>query len=69
MVHTFGPISYNYETYDANQLRITKLNTSNHTVTRRTDGTLGAESVDSAGQAYLEGHFNALSLNMTFKLD
>ena len=52
--------SYNYETYDANQLRITKLNTSNHTVTRRTDGTLGAESVDSAGQAYLEGHFNAL---------
>lgn len=54
--------SYNYETYDANQLRITKLNTTKHTVTRRTDGTLGAESVDSAGQAYLEGHFNTLGL-------
>lgn len=54
--------SYNYETYDANQLRITKLNTTNHTVTRRTDGTLGAESVDSAAQAYLEGHFSALGL-------
>ncbi len=54
--------SYNYETYDANQLRVTKLNTANHTVTRRTDATLNAESVDSNAQAYLNGSVNLLGL-------
>ncbi|PKF34146.1 TonB-dependent siderophore receptor [Acinetobacter proteolyticus] len=54
--------SYNYETYDANQLRVTKLNTTNHTVTRRTDATLNAESVDSNAQAYLNGSVNLLGL-------
>lgn len=54
--------SYNYESYDANQLRVTKLNTANHTVTRRTDATLNAESVDSNAQAYLNGSVNLLGL-------
>lgn len=54
--------TYNYETYDANQLRVTKLNTINHTVTRRTDATLNAESVDSNAQAYLTGSVNLLGL-------
>ncbi|ENX42923.1 TonB-dependent siderophore receptor [Acinetobacter sp. NIPH 2100] len=54
--------TYNYETYDANQLRVTKLNTTNHTVTRRTDATLNAESVDSNAQAYLTGSVNLLGL-------
>lgn len=54
--------SYNYETYDANQLRVTKLNTTNHTVTRRTDATLNAQSVDSNAQAYLNGSVNLLGL-------
>nr|WP_151820814.1 TonB-dependent siderophore receptor [Acinetobacter soli] len=47
--------SYNYESYDANQLRITKVDTSTHTVTRRADGTRGAQSIDSFGQFYLDG--------------
>ncbi|WP_332604415.1 TonB-dependent siderophore receptor [Acinetobacter sp. ESBL14] len=54
--------SYNYESYDANQLRVTKLNTANHTVTRRTDATLNAESIDSNAQAYLNGSVNLLGL-------
>lgn len=54
--------SYNYETYNANQLRVTKLNTANHTVTRRTDATLNAESIDSNAQAYLNGSVNLLGL-------
>ncbi|MFW1839677.1 TonB-dependent siderophore receptor [Acinetobacter gyllenbergii] len=54
--------SYNYETYDANQLRVTKLNTANHTVTRRTDANLNAESIDSNAQAYLNGSVNLLGL-------
>lgn len=47
--------SYNHEYYDANQLRVTKLDTIKHTVTRRTDATLNAESVDSTAQAYING--------------
>ncbi|QHH97680.1 MULTISPECIES: TonB-dependent siderophore receptor [Acinetobacter] len=54
--------SYNYETYDANQLRVTSLNSKNHTVKRRTDATLNAESVDSNAQAYLNGSVNLLGL-------
>lgn len=54
--------TYNYETYDANQLRVTSLDTANHTVKRRTDATLNAESVDSNAQAYLNGSANLLGL-------
>lgn len=54
--------TYNYETYDANQLRVTSLDTKNHTVKRRTDATLNAESVDSNAQAYLNGSINLLGL-------
>ncbi|RPE30212.1 iron complex outermembrane receptor protein [Acinetobacter sp. BIGb0102] len=54
--------TYNYETYDANQLRVTSLDTKNHTVKRRTDATLNAESIDSNAQAYLNGSINLLGL-------
>jgi len=54
--------SYNYESYDANQLRVTSLDSKNHTVKRRTDATLNAESVDSNAQAYLNGSANLLGL-------
>ncbi|MCH7389146.1 TonB-dependent siderophore receptor [Acinetobacter dispersus] len=54
--------SYNYESYDANQLRVTSLDSKNHTVKRRTDATLNAESVDSNAQAYLNGSVNLLGL-------
>ncbi|NNP71065.1 TonB-dependent siderophore receptor [Acinetobacter sp. Ac_5812] len=54
--------TYNYETYDAHQLRVTSLDTKNHTVKRRTDATLNAESIDSNAQAYLNGSVNLLGL-------
>lgn len=54
--------TYNYETYDANQLRVLSLDTANHTVTRRADATLNAESVDSNAQAYLNGSANLFGL-------
>ncbi len=54
--------TYNYETYDANQLRVTSLDTANHTVKRRTDATLNAQSVDSNAQAYLNGSTNLFGL-------
>ena len=60
--------SYNYETYDANQLRITKLDTVKHTVTRRTDATLNAESVDSNAQAYINGNLNLFGLKNDIQL-
>lgn len=60
--------SYNKELYDANQLRVTALNTTKHTVTRRADATNGAESIDSFGQAYLEGKFNFLGLNQVLQI-
>ncbi|MBO9529206.1 MAG: TonB-dependent siderophore receptor, partial [Acinetobacter oleivorans] len=54
--------TYNYETYDANQLRVLTLDTANHTVTRRTDATLNAESIDSNAQAYINGSTNLFGL-------
>ncbi|WP_343580595.1 TonB-dependent siderophore receptor [Acinetobacter sp.] len=54
--------TYNYETYDANQLRVTSLDSKNHTVKRRTDATLNAESIDSNAQAYLNGSTNLFGL-------
>lgn len=49
---------YNRETYQANQLRVLRLNTTNNTVTRRNDGTGDAESIDSSAQFYVNGQFN-----------
>jgi len=60
--------TYNYETYDANQLRITKLDTTNHTVTRRTDATLNAQSEDSNAQAYINGSTNLFGLKHDIQL-
>ena len=54
--------TYNHENYDANQLRITSLNTDTHTVQRRTDATLNAESIDSNAQAYINGAANLFGL-------
>ena len=54
--------TYNHENYDANQLRITSLNTDTHTVQRRTDATLNAKSIDSNAQAYMNGAANLFGL-------
>lgn len=48
-------LSYNRETYDANQLRIQAVDTVKGTVTRRADGTRGALSTDAYGTAYVDG--------------
>lgn len=48
-------LSYNKETYDANQLRIQGINTTRGTLTRRADGTRGARSTDFYGTAYVDG--------------
>ncbi|PLP99152.1 TonB-dependent siderophore receptor [Cupriavidus pauculus] len=49
--------SYNRETYDAGQLRVTGVNTGNGTLTRSNDATHGALSTDSYGIAYVDGNF------------
>ncbi|VVE38539.1 TonB-dependent receptor [Pandoraea capi] len=60
--HQFNPdwkahfgYSYNTETYDAGQLRITGVNSKTGIVSRSNDGTLGSDSTDSFGTAYLDG--------------
>lgn len=60
--------SYNQETYDANQLRVTALNTAKHTVSRRADATKGALSIDSFGNAYVEGNFKLANLKHVLQL-
>ncbi|WDD92200.1 TonB-dependent receptor [Burkholderia sp. FERM BP-3421] len=47
--------SYNRETYDANQLRITGINPGKGTLTRSNDATHGSLSTDSYGIAYANG--------------
>ncbi|WP_414448381.1 TonB-dependent siderophore receptor [Burkholderia sp. 22PA0099] len=47
--------SYNRETYDANQVRITAVNTAKGTLSRSDDATHGADSTDSYGIAYVNG--------------
>lgn len=48
-------LSYNRETYDANQLRVNGVNTRMGTLTRSNDATWGALSTDSYGTAYVDG--------------
>lgn len=48
-------LSYNRETYDANQLRVNRVNTANGTLRRSSDATHGALSTDSYGTAYVDG--------------
>ncbi len=50
--------SYNRETYDAEQLRIMKIDPKTHTLTRRSDATHDSISLDSYAQIYVNGHFN-----------
>ncbi|WP_323120340.1 TonB-dependent siderophore receptor [Burkholderia alba] len=49
--------SYNRETYDANQLRITGVDPVKGTLTRSNDATHGSLSTDSYGIAYVDGRF------------
>ena len=60
--HQFGSgwaghlnLSYNQETYDANQLRVNGINTTRGTLTRSNDATHGALSTDSYATAYVDG--------------
>jgi len=48
-------LSYNRETYDANQLRVNGVNTARGTLSRNNDATHGSLSTDSYGTAYVDG--------------
>lgn len=49
--------SFNSETYDAGQLRVSGINTTRGTLTRSNDATVGALSTDVYAQAYIDGGF------------
>lgn len=53
----FVAYSYNTETFSANQLRITGINTRTGVETRSNDGTWGSLSNASYGTSYLQGNF------------
>ncbi|QPF86420.1 TonB-dependent siderophore receptor [Bradyrhizobium genosp. L] len=52
----FAAYSYNTETFSANQLRITGINTKTGVETRSDDGTWGSLSNSSYGTSYLQGN-------------
>lgn len=54
--------SWNRETYDANQLRVNGVNTTDGTLARSNDATHGAVSTDSFAFAMLDGHFDLAGL-------
>ena len=54
--------SFNSERYDAGQLRVTGVNTTRGTLTRRNDATVGSLSTDAYVQAYLDGQVEALGM-------
>jgi iron complex outermembrane receptor protein len=54
--------SWNRETYDASQVRITAIDTTKGTLTRSMDGTQNAISTDRFTTASLEGNVNVLGL-------
>lgn len=58
-----GSYSYNRETYDAYQVRITAVNPVAGTLTRSMDGTLGSLSRDQQGQLELSGKPHWLGLD------
>ena len=64
-------LSYNRETYDANQLRIQGVDMARGLVTRRADGTRGALSTDSYGTAYVDGSvkLGGMQHDMQFGMD
>jgi iron complex outermembrane receptor protein len=56
-------LSYNRETYDANQLRVNGVNVASGTLVRSNDATHGALSTDSYGLFYLQGSLNLAGLH------
>lgn len=54
--------SFNSETYDAGQLRVSGVNVARGTLTRSNDATLGSLSTDAYAQAYVDGGFGLLGL-------
>ena len=52
--------SFNSESYDAGQLRVTGVNTTRGTLTRSNDATVGSLSTDAYVQAYVDGGFGLL---------
>ncbi|MCP1499742.1 iron complex outermembrane receptor protein [Pseudomonas migulae] len=63
--------SWNRETYDASQVRVTAINTARGTLTRSMDGTQNAISTDRFTTASLEGKVNALGMqhDLVFGVD
>ncbi|VVM59936.1 Ferrichrome outer membrane transporter/phage receptor [Pseudomonas fluorescens] len=63
--------SWNRETYDASQVRVTAIDTSKGTLTRSMDGTQNAISTDRFTTASLEGKVNVLGLqhDLVFGVD
>jgi iron complex outermembrane receptor protein len=55
--------SFNSETYDAGQLRVSGVNVTRGTLTRSNDATLGSLSTDAYAQAYVDGGFGLLGLD------
>nr|WP_082049388.1 TonB-dependent siderophore receptor [Sphingomonas melonis] len=55
-------LSYNRESYDAGQLRVSGVNTARGTLTRSNDGTRGALSTDHYGTGYIDGRVELLGL-------
>ncbi|RBC00485.1 TonB-dependent receptor [Pseudomonas sp. MWU12-2115] len=63
--------SWNRETYDASQVRVTAIDTKKGTLTRSMDGTQGAISTDRFATASLEGKVNVLGMqhDLVFGVD
>ncbi|KAB0500339.1 TonB-dependent siderophore receptor [Pseudomonas vancouverensis] len=63
--------SWNRETYDASQVRVTAIDTSKGTLTRSMDGTQNAISTDRFTTASLEGNVNVLGMqhDLVFGID
>ena len=63
--------SWNRETYDASQVRVTAIDTKKGTLTRSMDGTQGAISTDRFTTASLEGKVNVLGMqhDLVFGVD
>jgi len=63
--------SWNRETYDASQVRVTAIDTKKGTLTRSMDGTQNAISTDRFTTASLEGKVNVLGMqhNLVFGVD
>ncbi|MBC3779356.1 TonB-dependent receptor [Pseudomonas sp. SWRI99] len=63
--------SWNRETYDASQVRVTAINTKNGTLTRSMDGTQNAISTDRFTTVSLEGKVNVLGMqhDLVFGVD